>query len=96
MSDTWLAKRHCTDKDDEFLFPDKPSKKKYDKTRNALCMRCPVRVQCLEEAFTFEEDKTDRFGMWGSLTPEERTKWHNIWKNTDAATVLKFIGRSYD
>ena len=34
-----------------------------------ICTDCPVREKCLEEALTRKEG----FGVWGGLTPMERT-----------------------
>lgn len=39
----------------------------YDAAR-AICIRCPVRQQCLDHAFAHDE----RDGVWGGLAPKER------------------------
>lgn len=94
--DPWFYYKKCTAEDDDILFPDKKNKKNYEEAREILCMKCPVRIQCLEEAFRIEESTPDlRYGLWGSLTPDERKDWHSIWKNTDAETVLTFMNRGY-
>lgn len=36
----------------------------------ALCLRCPVRAECLQYA----DDNDEREGIWGGLTPQERGK----------------------
>jgi WhiB family transcriptional regulator, redox-sensing transcriptional regulator len=36
----------------------------------AICNDCPVAGQCL----AFALDHHERFGVWGGLTPEERTQ----------------------
>ena len=39
----------------------------------SVCRRCPVRLECLEDALTFEGDQMQmRHGMFGGKTPEER------------------------
>ena len=40
-----------------------------------VCARCPVRVTCLR-AVMAQESPTARYGMWGGLTPGERTTLH--------------------
>jgi WhiB family redox-sensing transcriptional regulator len=37
-----------------------------------LCARCTVRQKCLAEALRAED--TSRYGIYGGLTPEERTE----------------------
>jgi len=39
----------------------------------AVCVGCPVRLDCLHEAFNVEQrDGDDIYGMFGGLTPAER------------------------
>lgn len=40
-----------------------------------VCAGCPVRSECLEAAMLFEADAEpgDRGGLWGALTPGDRT-----------------------
>ena len=35
-----------------------------------ICFRCPVLVECLDYAVTYEES----FGIWGGMTTRERNK----------------------
>ena len=36
-----------------------------------ICRRCPVRMQCLEYALSFQFD-LDRYGIFGGQTPDQR------------------------
>jgi hypothetical protein len=38
----------------------------------ALCLSCPVAIECLATALVDESESGDRFGWWGGLGPEER------------------------
>lgn len=61
MSDPWRDEAVCRDFDRPEIFfslkgPDK-------KEAKAMCARCPVRRQCLEDAL----EKQDRFGIFGGV-----------------------------
>ena len=47
---------------------DSPENIAYWEKRRAVCRRCPVREECLEEAVRLGEPS----GMWGGRTPDER------------------------
>lgn len=38
----------------------------------ALCLSCPVAVECLATALVHESEPGDRFGWWGGFGPAER------------------------
>ncbi len=61
----WMADAECRGVDPAlfFLLPGAP----YDVAR-AVCVRCPVRTECLEYAL----DNGERFGMWGATSERER------------------------
>jgi hypothetical protein len=42
----------------------------YDQIR-PVCAACPCRAECLEAALA-EESPSERYGMWGGMTPSER------------------------
>jgi WhiB family redox-sensing transcriptional regulator len=41
----------------------------------ALCASCPVRDECL--AFAIDSNQTE--GIWGGMTPQERSKLRRRW-----------------
>jgi WhiB family redox-sensing transcriptional regulator len=42
--------------------------------QEALCASCPVINECREFALKMETAENVRIGIWGGLTPEERSK----------------------
>jgi WhiB family redox-sensing transcriptional regulator len=64
---TWQLEALCAQTDPEAFFPDKGGS-----TREAkkVCLSCPVRSQCLEDALT----RGERFGIWGGLSERERRR----------------------
>lgn len=46
---------------------------------------CDVREQCLAYAMAFEKYRTDRFGIWGGLSPKEREELARKRRKEDAA-----------
>lgn len=71
---TWMADAACAQigPADDYYYPAKgispePAKR--------ICLtQCKVREQCLEYALTIERHSSDRFGIWGGLSPQERDK----------------------
>lgn len=46
-----------------------------------LCEECPVRVTCLQAGMDYENEKVSggRHGIWGGLSPLERSKRDRVW-----------------
>ena len=63
----WRASALCAETDPEAFFPEKGRSTAEPKK---VCMRCPVRVQCLEYALRNDEN----FGIWGGLSSTERNR----------------------
>lgn len=65
----------CAQTDPELFFPDKGQ---HDKTRAAIaiCMGCPVRRACLDEALALEGTAaaSHRFGVRGGCSPRQRMR----------------------
>jgi WhiB family transcriptional regulator, redox-sensing transcriptional regulator len=64
---SWHEQALCAQTDPEAFFPDKGGSTRQAKQ---VCMRCPVRVQCLNYALENDE----RFGIWGGLSERERRR----------------------
>jgi len=64
---TWHEQALCAETDPEAFFPEKGGS-----TREAkkVCVRCEVRMECLEYALA----KDERFGIWGGLSERERRR----------------------
>lgn len=61
----WLADALCAQTDPEAYFPARGGSTRAAKQ---ICLRCPVRAECLEYALEHDE----RFGVWGGLSERER------------------------
>ncbi|MFF8840541.1 WhiB family transcriptional regulator [Streptomyces sp. NPDC015130] len=68
----WADYRACRDEDPELFFPvgDGLAARAQTEAAKQVCGRCPVRVQCLEDAFA----KGDQFGVFGGLSSMERRR----------------------
>ena len=72
MNDKWWKSAACLGQDTEMFYPE-PGTKGAVKQANevkAFCRICQVSTECLEYALKNEE----AFGVWGGLTPKERSK----------------------
>ena len=61
----WKSYALCPTVDPEIFFPDKGGDPRDAKR---ICMRCPVRNQCLEEALA----RPEVWGVWGGTTEYDR------------------------
>ncbi len=66
MSD-WRLDALCAQVSPEFWFPEKNDSVSGSKAKS-VCIRCPVRVKCLQVAL----ENGEEFGIWGGLTALER------------------------
>lgn len=81
--DHWNESAACRGGDPEELFDDGPGQKR----AKAVCMECPVLIECLTEAL----DNRIEFGVWGGMTERERrallrrrpnvTSWRQVLKD---------------
>lgn len=60
----WQYLARCVETDPEVFFPEKGESAE---PARRVCAACPVRVECLEFALTYDE----RYGVWGGLTQKE-------------------------
>ena len=61
----WTGQALCAQTDPELFFPEKGQPSREAK---ATCLRCPVRVACLDWALEHDE----RFGVWGGISERQR------------------------
>lgn len=70
----WQYRAACGDVNTQLFFgPDGeawPEREAREAKAVAVCASCPVRRQCLEYALR----NSIRYGIWGGLNPEERTR----------------------
>lgn len=69
----WWDDALCKGLDANIFFPERPQGRDYFAVARSYCKNCEVRTACLEEALSYDAD-TDRFGMFGGLTPKERAR----------------------
>jgi WhiB family redox-sensing transcriptional regulator len=65
--ESWQDRALCRQTDPEAFFPEKGGSTREAK---AVCLRCPVRAECLESALEHDE----RFGIWGGTSERERRR----------------------
>lgn len=66
----WRLQAVCAQVDTELFFPQPLEIHKINKAK-AICARCPVSAECLEDGMAAN------YGIWGGLTASERTKLRN-------------------
>ena len=66
----WRLKASCLGMDTRMWYP---SFGEYEKARK-ICNGCSVRIECLQDAMSHENDL---YGMFGGLTPSERHELRN-------------------
>ena len=69
MSD-WRTRALCKDEDLEMFFPSGSSMQYVAQViaAKAVCDKCPVKVECRDAAFQFDNE----YGVWAGLSEEER------------------------
>ena len=84
----WRKQALCNKRHIDFWYPpmDADVPEKYYSIARELCHRCPVWETCLSEAV---RPPVETWGMWGGLTPQERTAINNA---TPKPSVLRAHG----
>lgn len=67
MIPDWVGDALCAQTDPEIFFPEKG---KSSAEAKLVCRRCPVAEECLEFAIVTRQ----KFGVWGGLSPDERSR----------------------
>jgi WhiB family redox-sensing transcriptional regulator len=88
----WQQGAACDGADSAMFFPDVPAGASRPdsvawRAGKALCARCDVRDECL--AMAFREDIKD--GLWGGLTPAERSKIRRAAGASLASVVRRWV-----
>lgn len=86
-NDEWRLKAYCKGKETNFFYPEPGVKGTARQLIDAksFCNLCPVINECLECAIQNNEE----FGVWGGLTPKERSR---IISNRKRSTSAKEVG----
>lgn len=67
----WYQDAACQNADPDIFIP---SKGEPAAPAIAVCETCPVRVECLDYAISFESKSAVYVGIWGGHTPKERRR----------------------
>ena len=71
----WQARGACVGLDPDLFFPERGEP--WDEAK-AVCLGCPVRVQCLE----FALGNLSLLGVWGATSHRERRRLRRQFRNT--------------
>lgn len=67
----WREDALCVQTDPDLWFADKGDSGAYAHAK-AICERCPVRQECLDEHMAAQVTGYGDYGVWGGTTPKER------------------------
>lgn len=78
----WMENAICRKKKNDFWYPplDSDDPESYYAIGREICHRCPVWDKCLDAGID------EKWGMWGGLTPQERTA---IVQSSPKPSILK-------
>jgi WhiB family redox-sensing transcriptional regulator len=86
----WVHRALCKDEDPELFFPvgnSGPAASQIDAAK-AVCVRCDVRLECLEWAMRTAQGS----GVWGGLSEEERRALRRARKRGSLRPVAAYVG----
>lgn len=86
----WVHRAKCKDEDPELFFPigtTGPAAAQIDAAK-AICMKCEVRVHCLEWALATGQDA----GVWGGMSEEERRALRRVRRRESAGLRPVVVG----
>jgi len=72
VNQPWHVAAACLGLNTEMFYPYRTDIEGVEQVR-PICMRCPVRQQCLQ----FAIDNDERFGVWGGMSAIERNQLVN-------------------
>lgn len=71
----WRDEAACLGEELRIFFPERNLA--LAREAKAICYRCPVRMECLDEALSNGE----RFGIWGGMDQDERRREARLRRN---------------
>lgn len=77
----WRESALCRQVDPELFYPEQgvsvhPAVK--------VCMACEVRAECLTAGIAEDKRSGHAYGVWGGLTPKQRTAYRRGWRGRAA------------
>jgi WhiB family redox-sensing transcriptional regulator len=72
MNEDWRLDAYCRGKETNLFYPEPGIKGAAEQTKamKTICALCKVSAECLQTAI----ENSEMYGIWGGLTPKERTK----------------------
>lgn len=67
----WMQLARCKETDPEVFFPERGDSTMDTLVAKRICLKCEVRVECLQYAV----DNQERHGIWGGLNEKARRKY---------------------
>jgi len=82
----WIHRARCKDEDPELFFPvgtTGPAAAQLAAAK-AICMQCPVKMECLEWAMATGQDA----GVWGGLSEDERRALRRARRRSETSRLV--------
>lgn len=67
---SWRDEAACSGMDVNIFYPEQGAGMPQTKRAKAICARCPVRIECLNDALA----RNERYGVWGGMSERERRR----------------------
>lgn len=79
MSDNWRRLAACRGMNTRIFFPERSDGWQSVKPAKAVCARCPVTAECLEECLSIGQ--LGHWGVWGGTSDRERRQMKKKGRN---------------
>lgn len=91
-TENWRNLAYCKGRATSEFYPEFGVKGAIDQVRKtkSFCRRCPVILDCLQYAI----DNDEQFGIWGGLTPKERSNMRKPKRNSIIETIVKVVRKN--
>lgn len=84
-AERWIDDALCAQTDPDSFFPEKGGSVR---EARRICLRCPVRAECLDYALAHDE----RFGVWGGYSERERRALkRERWRHREDREIAEHI-----
>lgn len=99
MDDSWMRLAECVRRrvDPNLYYPETGEPISLEAV--AACRACPVRLRCLKFSMVREREVRSgghplRFGIWGGLTPQQRTRVAEGKRNADMTASFRDLNKN--
>lgn len=87
----WWEQAACAGQSLDLFYPGTNGQKKEKKAKQ-FCARCPVKLECLNDALAAEYPIGPRFGIFGGLTHQERKLLFGGLREVSSSALRTFCG----